>query len=90
MQVKVEQQDKETVILEIVGEKHTLPNLLRRALWDDPTVSLAAYEKSHPYIGSPRLIVKSSNPKKSLMDAIKRTNEQITQFESEFTKAIGK
>ncbi len=90
MQVKIEKQDKETLIIEIDNGGHTLPNLLRKALWDDSSVSLAAYEKSHPYVGAPRLIVKSKDPKKSIMSAIKRTQDQIEQFGSEFEKVLKK
>ena len=90
MQIKIEKQDKETLILEIDQGQHTLPNLLRKALWEDSTVSLAAYEKAHPYIGQPRLIVKSKDPKKSIMSAIKRTQTQIEEFSSEFEKALKK
>ncbi|MCK5234348.1 MAG: DNA-directed RNA polymerase subunit L [Candidatus Aenigmarchaeota archaeon] len=88
--MKIEKQDKETLIIEIVGSQHTLPNLLRKALWDDPSVSLAAYEKSHPYIGSPRLVVKASDPKKAVIDAVKRTKDEVNLFGSEFEKALKK
>ncbi|MEA2003386.1 MAG: DNA-directed RNA polymerase subunit L [archaeon] len=90
MQLKIEKQNKETLIIEIVNSQHTLPNLLRKALWDDPSVSLAAYEKSHPYIGSPRLVVKASNPKKAVIDAVKRTKDEVNLFGAEFEKALKK
>ena len=90
MQLKIEKQDKETLIIEIVNSQHTLPNLLRKALWDDPSVSLAAYEKSHPYIGSPRLVVKASDPKKAVIDAVKRTKDEVNLFGAEFEKALKK
>jgi len=90
MQLNIEKQDNETLIIEISESQHTLPNLLRKALWNDPSVSLAAYEKSHPYIGLPRLVVKANDPKKAIIDAIKRTKDEISLFGTEFEKALKK
>ncbi|NOQ37504.1 DNA-directed RNA polymerase subunit L [archaeon] len=90
MQLKIEKQDKETLIIEISDSQHTLPNLLRKALWNDSSVSFAAYEKSHPYIGLPRLVVKASDPKKAIMDAVKRTKDEVNLFGAEFEKALKK
>ncbi len=90
MQIKIDKQDKEMWVIEIDSGQHTLPNLLRKALWDDPSVSLAAYEKSHPYVGVPRLVVKAKDPKKALIGAIKRTRDQVDSFSAEFEKAFKK
>ena len=90
MDVKVTKEGKDTIVVEFDGARHTIPNLLRNNLWDDTSVTLAAYEKKHPYLGNPKLIIKSKNPKKSLLDAIKLSQAQIKDFEKEFLKAVKK
>ena len=88
MKVKVLEKKKDTLIIEIEGVRHTLPNALRNELWNDSSVTLAAYEKKHPYLGNPKLIIKGKNPRKSLQDAIKRTQDKIRLFEREFKKVV--
>ncbi|MBW6451523.1 MAG: DNA-directed RNA polymerase subunit L [DPANN group archaeon] len=70
--------------------KHTLPNMLRVALWEDPTVTLAAYEKKHPLMGNPTLIIKAKDPNKALLNAIKKTETDLKDFEDLFKKAMKK
>lgn len=90
MEVKVKKESKDKLTVEIQGDRHTLSNLLRDELWNDPTVTLAAYEKKHPYLGNPKIIVKAKDPMKSLKDALKRTQDHVSDFEKQFTKACGK
>lgn len=87
IKVKVAKKDKDTIEVEIEGARHTLPNLLRQELWNDSSVSLAAYTKEHPYLGNPKLIIKAKDPKKSLVDAVKRLQDDFKRFEKEFSKA---
>lgn len=88
MKVNVLEKKKDTLIIEIEGVRHTLPNMLRNELWNDSSVTLAAYEKKHPYLGNPKLVIKGKDPKKSLQDAIKRTQDKIKLFEREFKKVV--
>lgn len=88
MKVNVMEKKKDTLIIEIEGVRHTLPNMLRNELWNDSSITLSAYEKKHPYLGNPKLIIKGKNPKKSLKDAIERTQKKIKTFEKEFSKAV--
>jgi DNA-directed RNA polymerase subunit L len=88
MKVNILEKKKDTLIIEIEGVRHTLPNALRNELWNDSSVTLSAYEKKHPYLGNPKLIIKGKNPKKSLQDAIKRTQDKIKVFEREFKKVV--
>lgn len=90
MKVEVESEDKGTLIIKIEDSRHTLPNMIRRALWEDPSVTFAAYEKKHPFLGAPRLIIRAKDPKKALFTAIKKTEEDLKKFESEFNKVFKK
>lgn len=87
LKVKINKIAKDTIEVEIEGMRHTIPNMLRQELWNDSSVSLAAYEKTHPYLGNPKLIIKGKNPKESLVEAIKRVESEFKKFEKEFSKA---
>jgi len=86
MKAKVSKKGKDLIRVEIHGARHTLPNMLREVLWEDKTVSLAAYEKSHPYLGNPILVVKADDPQKALFGAVKRTKQMFSEFKEQFEK----
>ena len=87
MDVSINSKGKDMIRVEIEGVRHTLPNLLCTELWNDSSVSSATYEKKHPYMGNSILIIKSKDPKKSLKDAINRTEKSIGEFEKKFKAA---
>ena len=88
MKVILNEPDKNTLEVEIEGAKHTLPNLIRNELWNDSTVTFSAYNKEHPYVGNPKILVKSKDPKKSLLEAIKRSRKAFDDIEKEVKKSI--
>ncbi len=88
VEIRIEKRDENTIEVELEGESHTLPNLIRKELWNDPTVTLAAYTKDHPYIGIPRLIVSAENPEKALLDAISRAKKQFEELEKKLKEAL--
>ena len=88
MNVNITKTGTEMMTIELDSARHTLPNALREELWNDSTVTFAAYEKKHPYIGNPKLIIKSKDPKKSLLTAIKNTQNNIKIFEKEINKLL--
>lgn len=86
MEIKVLNEDKNSIEFELGGENHTFCNLLRKELWESKDVSLASYNYKHPLISSPvfTLRVKSGKPKKLLSDAVdslkKKTKDLRTQL----------
>ncbi len=86
VKVTSEKIDSNTIAFEIEGMRHTIPNLLRTKLWEEKDVDFAAYEKKHPYVGNPRIIVRSKNPQKSLQNAIKTAEAEIEEFRKAFEK----
>lgn len=88
MKIKVLEDKKGALVIEIEGERHTIPNLLRESLWEDEGVELAAYEKKHPSLGNPKVMVKAKDPRKALLGAIKRSEAQAKEFIDEFDKAV--
>ena len=88
MNINITKTGTEMITVEMDGARHTIPNVLREELWKDSTVTFAAYEKKHPYIGNPKLIIKSKDPKKSLLTAIKNTQDNIKTLEKEINKTL--
>jgi DNA-directed RNA polymerase subunit L len=83
MEVKVLEETKNKIKLEIEGENHTLVNALRKELWSDSHVKIAGYSIDHPLVGKPVLIVETDgkeDPKKALSSAV----ERLKKFNSEF------
>ena len=85
MEVKVFEKTKDLLKLEIVGETHTLCNLLREELWNQ-NVDIAAYHIEHPLVSNPVLVVSSPNPKKSLEKAIDILKKTFSKLRKEAEK----
>ena len=83
MELKVLKEEKNTLELEVIGEGHTLCNLLRKELWDNDQVETASYTINHP-AAAPVFIItaKSGKARKHLQEAIaslkKKTKELKT------------
>ncbi len=88
MKANVLEDKKDALVVEIEGERHTIPNLLRESLWEDGAVELAAYEKKHPSLGNPKIIIRAKDPRKALLSAIKRSEASVKEFIDEFEKAV--
>ncbi len=85
MEVKVLEKTKDLLKLEIVGETHTLCNLLREELWNQD-VDIAAYHIEHPLVSNPVLVVSSKDPKKSLEKAIDSLKKTFSKLRKEAEK----
>lgn len=72
MEVELINEDKNLIELRIIGEGHTLCNVLRSELWSLDYTSFVSYNLKHPLVSSPvfALKVKKGKPRKALLDAI--------------------
>ncbi|MBW3015031.1 DNA-directed RNA polymerase subunit L [Candidatus Woesearchaeota archaeon] len=89
MELKVIEEGKNRLIVEIQGEDHTFCNALKKELWNDSHVKAAGYNISHPLVGEPRIIVETDgkvDPKKALAEAAKRLKKTIEKFSKAFDK----
>ena len=82
MELKLIEEDKEKLKIEIKGEGHTFCNLLRDELWNDKSVKAAGYAIEHALMGEPRLLIEASNPVKALQGAIDRLRKKNDEFRS--------
>jgi len=58
-------------------------NLLNDYLWRIKDVDIAAFTRKHPYIATPEIMVKSRNPKKSLLNAVKKIKLDVTSLKKQ-------
>ena len=88
MELNVLEDKKKRLVFELKGEDHTLCNALREELWNDKSVTVSAYNISHPLIGIPRFIVETDgkDPKKALKDAISRLKKKNSELTSQAKK----
>lgn len=90
MELKILEEKKNKLVIEVKGETHTFCNAMKKELWNDKHIKAAAYTVSHPFAGVPKLMVEtdgSETPKKALLDAAKRIEKEFDSFKSEFSKA---
>lgn len=84
MEIKVLEKDDERLKIEV--DDLTLVNLLNENLWKRK-IELSTYAVEHPYLSKPVLLVKSKNPKKSLIDATERIVEDVQKMKEALKKS---
>lgn len=91
MELKVLEQTKERLKIELIGEDNTLSNALRKELWLDSHIKIAGYNIEHSLVSNPILIIEtdsSENPKKALLSAIENIRKRNKDLLAEFNKAM--
>jgi DNA-directed RNA polymerase subunit L len=66
MTIKVEKFNDKELIIKLVGEDHTLGNLISKYALKHPNVQMAAYSIDHPLVGSPKIVLVTDGSKTSL------------------------
>ena len=91
MEIKILDDKKTKLIVEIKGVDHTLCNALKSELWNDKHVKIATYSIRHPQISLPQMIVVTDgeiSPKNALIKAAQRLNKINEKLKKEFSSAI--
>ena len=90
MKLKILNEDKNKIKVEIKGETHTFCNTLKNKLWENKHIKTAGYNIDHPLTGIPILNVETDgvNPRKALSDAAKSMAKDMDYFKSAFNKGI--
>ncbi len=85
MNIKKLRSKKDLLEIEIEGEEHALPNLLRDEAYNAGADS-AAYKIEHPTTSNPilKVISKKKDPKKVLLDASARITKLTKEFQQKF------
>ena len=91
MEIKILDDKKNKLIIEVKGTNHTLCNALKSELWNDKHVKTATYSIRHPQISMPQMIVETDgevSPKNALINAVQRIHKINEKFKKEFSTAI--
>lgn len=89
MEVKILKKDKNSIKFEIIGDKHTLTNLLSKELWNDKDIAVSGYRVDNPLLSNVIMIVKTEkgDPIKTMEDAVKRIKKLNKDFLAKFKTA---
>jgi len=85
MKIEIITDKKDTLEFYIEEERHTLPNLLKEKL-ASKDVDFVAYRLDHPLDSKARIVLKATNPKKVLEEAIKEIQTDLADFKKAFEK----
>ena len=91
MEIKVLDDKKNKLIVEVKGADHTLCNALKSELLNDKHVKIATYSIRHPQISLPQMIVETDgdvSPKNAVINAVQRLHKINEKFKREFASAI--
>ena len=89
MEIKILDDKKNKLMVEIKGVDHTLCNAIKREMWNDNQVKVATYSINHPQIGVPKMIVETDgkvSPRNALLSAVQRLQKNNAKFKKNFTK----
>ena len=88
MEIKVLEQDKQRLRIELIGQTSTIANILTKQLWLDADTDVAGYSQSHPQTTNPVLILqtKKKDAKKVLMAAVAALKKEHKTFVSQAIK----
>lgn len=86
MKIDILENEKEKLKIEI-HDNTTLVSVVNENLWQQK-VETAAFKMDHPYLSKPVLIVKSKNPKKSLLDATEQIIEDVKDIRKKLSAEL--
>ena len=91
MEIKILDDKKNKLVIEVKGADHTLCNAIKTELWNDKHVKIATYSIKHPQISMPQIIVETDgelSPRNALINAAERLQKNNAKFKKEFIKEV--
>ena len=91
MEIRILDDKKNKLLIEVKGVDHTLCNILQTELWNDKHVKTATYSIRHPQISVPQIVVETGgeeSPKNALINAVQRLQKTNSKFKKELVKEI--
>ncbi len=86
MQIKILEDEKEKLAVELGGDNQTVSQAIAKQVWAEGGEAAAVRE--HPFLKEPKIIVHGSNPRKLLQKAADAVVEQCDELEKEFKRAM--
>ncbi len=90
MEIKVLENEKHRLHFEMIGETHTLANLITKELWNDDDITVSGYNLKHPQTAHVSLLIETSkkDPKKILLETLAALKKRETEFKTQFHKVV--
>ncbi len=90
MEIEITKNEKDCLEFKLIGEKHTYPAMLKQALLEDSSVTMASYLVSHPLANQSKFVLKTKGKTaiKALEEASKKIDTQLSDFEKAVKKAV--
>lgn len=91
MKIKVIEDKKNKMVVQIEGVSHGFCNVLKRELLDNKHVKSAAYKVEHPLIGTPTVMVETDGkdtPKAALLKAAEKLSKKSSELKKKFSKEL--
>ena len=91
MEIKVLDEKKNKLVIEIKGADHTLCNVLKTELLNDKHIKIATYGIRHPMISSPQMTVETdgeATPRSVLSSAVTRLHKVNEKFLNSFKAEV--
>ncbi len=86
MKVEILEETDNRIKIQIDGTL-TIANLLNENIWKQK-VDYSAFQMDHPYLSKPIVVVKSKNPKKSVLDAAGQILSDIKDLRKQVNAAL--
>jgi len=86
MKLKILEEEKNKLKLEVGEETQTLTQLLAKQAWEEGGEAAALRE--HPFMVEPSIVVLGTNPEKILEKAATKLEEQCEELKESFKKAL--
>jgi DNA-directed RNA polymerase subunit L len=80
MEIKIIEDAKDRILMEVSGEDHTFCNILVKKLNESKDVKFAAYSIDHPLVGIPKLLVEGKDARGLLKKAIKELSGESEEI----------
>ncbi len=88
MEPKVIEHSRYELKLEIGGEGHSFPNLLRKTLLEEPAVEFAGYNIDHPLLANPVFTLRTSRRQANVVmrEALEKMLARTEEFRKKFAQ----
>lgn len=90
MKPKTIEHTKFELKVEIGGEGHSFPNLLRKTLLEESAVEFAGYSIEHPLLASPILTLKTKRRQSNVVfrESLEKMLARTEEFRKKFKQAV--
>ena len=88
MEHKVIESSRYELKIEIVGEGHSFPNLLRKTLLEEPSVEFAGYHIDHPLLANPVFTLRTKKRQANVVmrEALEKMLARTEEFRKKFAQ----